>query len=89
MFDPVRQGLASGNTVSMASSGTRCCRPAAAVAVLCKDPNSSGDLLVQVKQGKAAEPIVLGLSSLDRFQAHMHFKPERTSLEKLPNSRII
>lgn len=45
----------------MASSGMRCWRPAAAAAVLCKDPNSGWDLLVQVKQEKAAEPIGLGL----------------------------
>lgn len=62
--------------VSMTENGMRCCRSAAAVAVLFKDPNSSWDLLVQVKQEKAAEPIGLGLSSLDRVQAHICFKPE-------------
>lgn len=46
----------------------RCHMPAAAAAadaVLCKYPNFIRDLLVQVKQEKAAEPIGMGLSSLD------------------------
>lgn len=73
----------------MAGSGMRCWRPAAAAAVLCKDPNSSWDLLVQVKQEKAAEPIGLGLSWLDQVQQNICFKPERVSLEKLPNARIV
>jgi len=46
----VQQGLRSSNTISATGSGTRCCRSAAAVALLCKDPSSSWDLLVQVKQ---------------------------------------
>lgn len=62
----------------------RCYRPSAAVAVLSKDPNSSWDLLVQIKQEKAAEPIGLGLSSLDQVQVHLCFKPERASLESYP-----
>lgn len=65
MLDPVQQGLACGNTFCMMSSETRCCRSAAAVAVLCKDPNSSWDWLVEVNQEKATEPIGLGLSSLE------------------------
>lgn len=50
----------------------RCHMPAAAAAdaVLCKYPNFIRDLLVQVKQEKAAEPMGMGLSSLDRVQVH-------------------
>lgn len=44
---------------------------AAADAVLCKYPNFIRDLLVQVKQEKAAEPIGMGLSSLDWVQVHV------------------
>lgn len=86
---PCAARFASENTVPMASSGMRCWRPAAAAAVLCKDPNSSWDLLVQVKQEKAAEPIRLWLLWLDQVQLHICFKPEGASLEKLPNTRVV
>lgn len=64
--------------------GMRCWRPATAAAVLCKDPNSSWDLLVQVKQEKAAEPVRLWLLWLDQVQLHICFKPERAFWRSCP-----